>query len=450
MSRISDGATRSFSFASGIGPALLAVIAALSSTGCKDIDGRNGNRTGNRMFREMQFVDAAAAYEQSLKQVEHPTIHYNLGLAYSKVYRPGMEKPILLGETVADKALCDAIPNTKPVKAQVCVKKPDAEDQSGRRAYIECDPQNPCSSSFDCKQTELCTSTSAELADLAATHLQAWIKTQPDDEWIAAELKKVRDASAAEEKRHTEERAAIAPTNTEALAAEDTKSKNRLDELSHRSDELQLKDEMRKLATGVWLDTNQYDKALKYWEGELAAKPNNSAIIGNIAGIHLRANDWETSIKWYLKQADVETDPVQKVAALNSIGNVAWSKLNSKTLTNDENVKIADFAIGALQKAAELAKPMGPKKLGSLYGLQASIFTFRSMAQGASFAAAIDRSNGQDLLKLARVLLAEAKTQQSGTAPAPGATTPPGSPAPPAPASPASPTPAPPGGKTGG
>ena len=51
-----------------------------------------------------------------------------------------------------------------------------------------------------------------------------------------------------------------------------------------------------------------------------------------IAGINLKANNWRKAIEWYNKEADAETDPGQKVAALNSIGNVAWSKLNSKTL----------------------------------------------------------------------------------------------------------------------
>lgn len=416
MSRTSDGATRSSSFA----PVLLTVIVALLGA-CGDIDGRNGNRTGNRLFRDMQFVDAAAAYEQSLKKVEHPIIHYNLGLAYSKLYRPGMEKPILLGEST--ESLCSAIPNTKQVQARVCIKKPDAEDKTGRRGYIECDDKSPCSSSFECKQATLCSSTSAELANLAATHLQLWIKSQPSDEQIETEMKKIVAALAAEEERHNARLAEInkiEPKDADALAAEDMANKNRTEELSARRDELALKDEMRKLATTVWLDTNQYDKALKYWEGELQAKPNNAAIIGTIAGTHLRANDWRTSIQWYLKQAEAETDPAGKVAALNSIANLAWGKLNSRALSYDENVELADFAIGALQRATELAKPQGPKKLGDLYFLQASIYRFRAMTQGASLAYWIDRSNDQDLGKLARVLIQEAK-QQSGTAPAPGA-----------------------------
>ena len=102
-----------------------------------------------------------------------------------------------------------------------------------------------------------------------------------------------------------------------------------------------------------------------------------------LAGINLKANDWRKSIEWYLKVAEVSKDESAKVAAYQFIGNVAWSKLNSKTLTTAESVELADRGIGALQKAAEL-QPKNPKPVGLL----ASIFNFRALAMGASWAAA--------------------------------------------------------------
>jgi len=173
--------------------------------------------------------------------------------------------------------------------------------------------------------------------------------------------------------------------------------------------------------------------------------------MGTIAGINLKANNWRKAIEWYNKEADAETDPGQKVAALNSIGNVAWSKLNSKALDFNDSVELADFGIGAMQKAVQIQP-----KLGKLYSLQASILNFRSLTHGASFAAAIDRSNAQDLQKLTRVLIEEAKKQQqqqqgqppAPTAPAPTPTPSPTAPAPSAPASPSMSGGTPP--KTGG
>src|SRR6478609_1683955 len=67
------------------------VMLVASLFGCEQLDGRNRNRKGNNLFREMRFADAAGEYEKALKEVDDPTIHYNLGLAYSKVFKPGFE-----------------------------------------------------------------------------------------------------------------------------------------------------------------------------------------------------------------------------------------------------------------------------------------------------------------------------------------------------------------------
>src|ERR1044072_5476585 len=67
------------------------------TSGCKELDGRNRNRQANRMFREMQFIDAAAEYEKALTTVNDPIIHYNAGLAYSKIAK-GSDKNVLLAE----------------------------------------------------------------------------------------------------------------------------------------------------------------------------------------------------------------------------------------------------------------------------------------------------------------------------------------------------------------
>ena len=67
------------------------MMLVVSLFGCEQLDGRNRNRKGNKLFREMQFADAAGEYEKALKEVDDPTIHYNLALAYSKVFKPGFE-----------------------------------------------------------------------------------------------------------------------------------------------------------------------------------------------------------------------------------------------------------------------------------------------------------------------------------------------------------------------
>jgi tetratricopeptide (TPR) repeat protein len=327
--------------------------------GCEQLDGRNRNRKGNNLFREMRFADAAGEYEKALKEVDDPTIHYNLALAYSKVFKPGYEGTVDV--ELKGTPACDNIPGTKTVNKQVCVKP-------GSTLFTPCDEKNVCASSFTCQKVDICTLDDGQLADLAAQHYAAWLKSHPSDA------------------------------------------------------------ETRGLMTQVWIDASQYKKAIDFWEGMLQQKPNDPEIMGALAGINLKANDWRKSIEWYLKVAEVSKDPTAKAAAYQFIGNVAWSKLNSKTLTAAESVELADRGIGALQKEAELM-PNSPKPVG----LEASIFNFRALAMGASWAAALDRATAQDRQRASRVLTDEAKKAQgsdaSAPAPAGSAATPTPSPA---------------------
>src|ERR1041384_3889223 len=73
------------------------LLAGIASSGCEQIDARNRNKQGLRLFRETQFIDAAAQFQRALSEVESPTIHYNLGLAYSKMVKTGFDGPVLLG-----------------------------------------------------------------------------------------------------------------------------------------------------------------------------------------------------------------------------------------------------------------------------------------------------------------------------------------------------------------
>ena len=328
----------------GLVASLLLVVAVTS--GCEQLDGRSRNRKGNAAFREQRFVDAVAQYEKALTAVKDvPTIHYNLGLAFSKVFKPGAEGDVLLD--VSDSFDCKSIPNVKTVTKQVCVK-------AGDHTFPECDAKNVCASSFTCQKVDLCALPNNVLADDAANEFSEWLKATPKD------------------------------------------------------------DETRALMTQVWIDSSQYEKALKYWGDMGAAKPNDPQIMGNLAGINLKANRWKDSIEWYLKVADISTETSAKVAAYQFIGNVAWSKLNSHTLSRVDSIDIADRGIGALQHAASL-EPDNPKPLG----LMASITNFRGAAQGPSWAASIDRAAAQDLLAQSRVLREKAKAAAGGAPAAP-------------------------------
>ncbi|HET9622132.1 MAG TPA: tetratricopeptide repeat protein [Kofleriaceae bacterium] len=396
----------------------VALGSIVSLTGCEQLDGRNRTRKGNRLFRETQFVESAAEYERALKEVDDPVIHYNLGLAYSKLTKPGDQLPVLLG--TEGESVCSAIPGTKTVKTGACVKEGDrhfadcgsahtdpidkqvadleaqlkAETDDQKKKDLESqikekqDEKNRyvCPSSFRCVEGNFCAMTSPELAELAAKNFQAWIKAQPTDEAIRKEL---------------------AGAEKELDEAKKSDNKSAMSAAQKTVDDLGTKDQTRKLMTQLWIDTEQYAKALEYWQSLLGERPNDPEIMGNVAGINLKAGDWRKAIEWYNKVADATTDPSSKVAAYKFIGNVAWSKLNSRTLPGAESVELADRGIGALQRAAEVQ----PKNF-QVVGLSASLFNFRSTAHGASWAGAIDRATTQDLQKAARVLSDEAKKAQ--------------------------------------
>lgn len=394
--------------------------------GCEQLDGRNRNRQGNRLFGETQFIDAVAAYQRALKQVDEPIIHYNAGLAYSKIFKPGFDGPILLG--TQGEFVCNEIPGVKMVDAGACVKPGDrhlsecgaaktaplekeiaelsaqhkSETDDAKKSDLSLQLKEKedelgryvCGSSFKCVETKFCSLSSPEIAELAAQHFQVWIKAQPSDAEIRKQLSEARGELDVAKKSD----------NSAQLAA-----------AQRRVDDLGTKDQTRKLMTQLWIESDQYGKALAYWESLLQEVPDDPEIIGNLAGIHLKAGDWRKSIEWYNKLAEVTNDPSSKAAAYNFIGNVAWSRLNSRTLVGSEAIELADRGLEALQRGAEL-QPKTPK----FVSLQASIFNFRSTAHGASWAAAIDRASAQDLLKLTRVLVGEAAKQaQQGQAPGP-------------------------------
>ena len=368
MSRTAD---RAFS-------AALVLMLVAGAFGCDQLDGRSRNKKGNLHFRERQFIDAVAEYEKALKTVDDPIIHYNVALAYSKIFKPGVEDDAKTPQDESQILLdlqgslaCTQIPGVKPVSKSVCVKP-------GDHRYDACDAKNVCASSFTCKQSDLCEVSNNAIADLAAQHFGVWLKANPTDAGTRA------------------------------------------------------------IMTQVWIDSSQYKLAIDYWEALLSQKPNDPELMGSLAGINLKAGDWRKSIEWFQKVATVSKEDSAKVAALQFIGNVAWSKLNSKTLDSEESVELADDGIGALQ-AASVLQPKNPK----LFGLMGSICNFRSLTQGASWAAGLDRAKAQDLQIVSRVLSDEAKKAQGLPV------TPPAAPA--VPAKPAEPDkPAPSGASTGG
>ncbi len=397
---------------------LIAAMLLVGVTGCDQLNGRNQNRQGGRLYRDGKFPDAIAQYEQALKKVDDPVVHYNLGLAYHGVFKAGYDKPILLAFQA--EPVCANIPNTKPVEAAICVKEGDRHYNGN-----ECGAKDECPALSTCTKTTFCSAMSSDIANTAATHLQSWIKVQPSDDELNAQIAKVeKQISELDEKyaknseqidKLGEKSDKLGPLKAENAAIDDEKK-----DLGKKIDDLSTKFHVRDMMTQMWLDTDQFTKANEYWAGLLADKPNDPKLMAVLAGISLKANDWRKSIEWYLKVAAISKDVTAKATAYQFIGNVAWSKLNSHTLTTVESVELADRGIGALQKAIEL-QPESTKPVG----LEASLFNFRGTAEGASWATAIDRASAQDLQHTLRVMNDKAK-QKAAPQPTPAPATPAG------------------------
>jgi tetratricopeptide (TPR) repeat protein len=389
----------------------LALCAALALAGCDDLDGRASNRKANRLFGDGRFIDAATLYEGALKKVPDVKIEYNLGLAYSRIFR-GTDDLVLIGEK--DSAPCTTIPNVQPLKRSVCVKNDSADED---RSYPECKKQDDCPSSATCKiDLDLCAITNQHLANMSTDHIKTWIVAQAPDEELRTKdaeltkeltaLEEKRDKAAAEAELHRDQatgkfkdkEAYEAAMNAKVGADAEIKAQKEAIE------ENRLKFTMRTLLTNLLVDSKQEDKALAYWSDELKARPNDFEAMGKLAGINLKAGNFRKAIEWYLIIGEKVPEESNKISAYSSVGNVAWSKLNSKTLNHQEGMELADIGIAAFQKAFELA----PKN-GQFLRLQASLFVFKGQYQGPMWANALERANGEDLKGLLGVVSGQAK-----------------------------------------
>jgi tetratricopeptide (TPR) repeat protein len=166
---------------------------------------------------------------------------------------------------------------------------------------------------------------------------------------------------------------------------------------------------VRDMMSKVWLDNNQIEKALGFWESELKNDPKNADIMGKLAGINFKGRRWRESMDWYNREADATDSPAAKGAAYQSIGNVAWAILSNREKTVwEDRIECADRGVTAVSKAAELF----PKK-PEVQGLMSAIYNFRAIANGPVWAGAIDRATAQTHAEKRRVLIAEAKAAEA-------------------------------------
>jgi tetratricopeptide (TPR) repeat protein len=143
--------------------------------------------------------------------------------------------------------------------------------------------------------------------------------------------------------------------------------------------------EIIELMTTVWLNSDQTDVALAYWEAERVANPGSVAPIRKLGTIQRLAGNYEEALKWDYARVELAKEPKDKVLALVQIGQLQYSRLAKSTMIDDERVEVADSGIDALQQALAI-QPNNAK----LHSLIATIYQFRALAHQTGWAQLAD------------------------------------------------------------
>jgi tetratricopeptide (TPR) repeat protein len=165
-------------------------------------------------------------------------------------------------------------------------------------------------------------------------------------------------------------------------------------------------DKVRKLLTKLWLDSGDYQTALDYWQKIHEADPKARDVIQLIAGIYMKTGDWRTSLTWWEKDLAAAPDAAGRMSSHQSIIRITFNKMlaGGTKVLGAERVELGDIGLHSVDESIKIdAKAIEPWSMG------AGLWRQRSLAQGASWAMAIDEAEGQIFSQRARVLKEEAK-----------------------------------------
>ena len=142
------------------------------------------------------------------------------------------------------------------------------------------------------------------------------------------------------------------------------------------------------LLTQIWIDSDQYQKAIDYWTKVLAKDPKDPGVLTRLADVNRKAGKFEVAVDWLNKRVEAEVDEAGKAGAYRDIASVQFSRLTRTDLVDEERMGVADSALKALGEAIKL-NPDNPQ----LYGLTAGVFLYRSQAHGATWARTVDAAS---------------------------------------------------------
>jgi tetratricopeptide (TPR) repeat protein len=112
---------------------------------------------------------------------------------------------------------------------------------------------------------------------------------------------------------------------------------------------------VRNYYVALLLAASKTDKVKTYYEGLLAKDPRNTKLLGQIADIYAKGGDFENSLKYYQKRAEIEPNIKED---WYTIGVLCWDRVHNlrSTMSEEENLKTIDIGVAALEKAINLDK----------------------------------------------------------------------------------------------
>lgn len=108
----------------------------------------------------------------------------------------------------------------------------------------------------------------------------------------------------------------------------------------------------REFLVSMYLATDRYDDAIKFYEEMLKSDPKDSKAMQSIAQMYFKKGDFDTAVQWLKKRLTVEGNNPE---VYYFIGVQAWDRsYNYPDIPVEQRMRIVDEGLESLNKAVEL------------------------------------------------------------------------------------------------
>lgn len=108
----------------------------------------------------------------------------------------------------------------------------------------------------------------------------------------------------------------------------------------------------REFLVSMYLATDRYDDAIKFYQDMLKTNPRDSKAMSSIAQMYFKKGDFDTAVVWLKKRLEVEGNNPE---IYYFIGVQAWDRsYNFPDLSQENRAKIVEEGLQALNKAVEI------------------------------------------------------------------------------------------------